>query len=460
MNMSSQIERSVFRILLYGNNASELLVEITDRGLRLPSLEIPLHVRVAKEITSAILISWNLKTCCLFPRVHSLSPDTCIRYQVLEICEPQQRPPVNMRWIAIATMSDGVFDDNRDSTIVRESLEVIERYRTNSLPGPFAKPGWMRTVQQWAEQALTELHLSGVFHQFNASPTFSLIRFETNGPSLWFKAVGEPNIHEYSITTALANLVPGFVPNVLAARPDWNAWLSVEAEGVHLTGTSTPEDWRKTATALANLQIASIGHGLHLINAGCRDLRYCSLRTNVEPFFNRMADLMKRQTKPEPAPLTQSELVALAGQITLALEQLNASEIPNVLGHLDMNPGNVLVSEVRCIFLDWAEGCVGHPFLTFQYLLENWRRFHGTDVNAENALLSAYTEPWRSLVSPQNIARDLQAAPLLAVFAYAVANPDWEILAHPESFARLRSLTRRMRREVEAFSKRSFTCVN
>lgn len=36
------------------------------------------------------------------------------------------------------------------------------------------------------------------------------------------KAVGEPNLHEFSITLALSKLFPQSVAKMIAARPDWN----------------------------------------------------------------------------------------------------------------------------------------------------------------------------------------------------------------------------------------------
>jgi len=59
------------------------------------------------------------------------------------------------------------------------------------------------------------VRLTGKFRQLNASPTFSLIRLETNGVALWFKATGKPNEHELAIALSLARLFPRYVPRVL-----------------------------------------------------------------------------------------------------------------------------------------------------------------------------------------------------------------------------------------------------
>jgi Ser/Thr protein kinase RdoA (MazF antagonist) len=234
------------------------------------------------------------------------------------------------------------------------------------------------------------------------------------------------------------------------------------ADGRHLSNTSSIVEWQNVATALANLQIGSFGNGLDLIDAGCRDVRACSLLERVDPFFDSMAELMASQTKPTPPPLAPSDIAALAEEVRKALQELGENGIPNLLGHLDCNPDNVLISPEHCVFLDWAEGCVGHPFFTFQYLLEHWRRFHGTGACVESAILSAYRTPWQSFVSSQQIDAAFQLTPLLAAFAYAATTHELRrqtAVRCPQAAASLRGLTRRMKREADMLQQRRLTCV-
>ena len=132
-------------------------------------------------------------------------------------------------------------------------------------------------------------------------------------------------------------------------------------------------------------------------------------------------------------------------------------DIRNTLGHLDFNPGNIIASRDHCVLLDWAEACVGPPFLTFQYLLERIRRFQPSHQSWQARLLSNYSEKWRLTVGPRDMAEALAAAPLLAVFAYAAAaearlGPDR--LNDPEIGRHFRSLARRMKVEADRWSAR------
>jgi hypothetical protein len=144
-----------------------------------------------------------------------------------------------------------------------------------------------------------------------------------------------------------------------------------------------------------------------------------------------------------------------------ALTVLEETGIPTTLGHLDMNPGNIICSPTGCVFLDWAEAFVGHPFLTFEYLREHFRRTFGQNDSQETQFVARYTFPWRAFVSESEIRRAIEVAPLVAVFVYATGNDLWtdpQKLEAPRSAGYLRSLTRRMEREAHGLVERRVPC--
>ena len=175
-----------------------------------------------------------------------------------------------------------------------------------------------------------------------------------------------------------------------------------------------------------------------------------------------MAGVMEQQKKDLPARLSPGELRTLGAQLQDVLLHFESLGVPNLLGHLDLNPGNILVSLDQCVFLDWAEAYVGPPFLTFQYILEHLRRLCPARGGWEQILHSEYFDGWQSLV-PENELREAAAAtPLLAVFAYAVSWNAWANAtrrAQPDVAAVLRSMTRSMKREADALALRRSTCL-
>jgi Phosphotransferase enzyme family len=458
----TQLDYDSFRILLYRNDAAELLAEAQPDGLRLPLLSVPAHARVAEEITAAIKSAWNLETYCLFPlSIACSSPAQDLRYQVVEIWGDDRGAPAGMQWVPLAALSADAFEDSTAYEAVARSLADLDRYRHSELSGAFGRLGSLRELTTWVESqaASAGLGLTGKFRQLSASPTFSLIRFETNGRALWFKAVGEPNRHEYPITLKLATSFPEFVPHILGSHPKWNGWLALEAEGAPLEAGSPQDAWEAAAENLARLQVSSLGRGFEFIEAGCKDLRPSTLMTFVDPFFDAMADLMARQTKLSPAPLDPVNLLALGRTVAAALTDLEDAGVSSTLGHLDLNPGNMLVDKERCVFLDWAEAYVGSPFFSFQYLLQHRRRLHRAD--AERSMVACYAKIWSRFASMEQIATSLKLAPLLAAFAYGAAGINWQNTGcvSTGSAAYLRSLVRCMKREADVFSKARPVCA-
>jgi len=467
MESAQQSDRQTYRAIVLGQGGDDLLLASATDGFLLPSVEIPRWQRIAENLTAAMKNDWGHEVVCLF------SPDAIVpagspngrNYQVMESCGPVAKSGPRAEWVRVASLSEEVFVDPADYMAVRRSLTECTGYSDGAAPGPFARLGWFGELQRWIEEVIGPLgfHLTRRFSQLNASPSFSLVRFETSGFAVWFKAIGNPNLREFPITLALARLLPQYLPPILATRPEWNGWLALEVEGINLGETQDTQHWKAAASALANLQIESTDRIGALINSGARDLRASALLKLVRPFLHVMGQLMEKQTKVPPSVLSRNGLIFLGEQIEEGLSLSADLQVPDSLGHLDLNPGNVIVSEGHSVFLDWAEAYVGNPLFSFQYLVEHFRRMAGVDGTAESGLISAYVEEWPSLVSPESLQEALALAPMLAVFAYAAATEAWSDQARlqdPKFAGYLRSLTRRMHREANLLEGRSALCPN
>jgi hypothetical protein len=280
---------------------------------------------------------------------------------------------------------------------------------------------------------------------------------------VWFKAVGEPNLREFAISLTLSALFPGFVPGILATLPAWHGWLMTEFVGSTLDEVADACAWERAAQTLGELQIASLGMTDRLLDAGCRDLRITSLLPLVDPFLETMSQLMEQQRTTPPPVLDGGELRTLGSEIKEALSQLAELGIPDTLGHLDFNPGNILCSADRCVFVDWAEAYVGPPFLTLDYLRTHLGRTRREDAGSSADVVTAYETHWRTVLYPDVVAEAMKVVPVLAVFAYATATGEWR---KPASFGEskaagyLRSLTRRMHSEMRRLQDRRRPCIH
>jgi phosphotransferase family enzyme len=469
--MNTANERDRYRLVVPRKAGSEILVMEEAGGFSLPDVEIPKWERIAPHITRALKNRWNLEGYCLStPGYNPLRAESAFSsYQIVEPCRPDDDCPAGTRWVLFAALTTNHFSNSEDYRVIQSAIDELKEYARGIVPGPFAKPGFLFEVMDWAQKEIAPLGLTvtGPFCQLNASPTFSLIRFETDGPALWFKAVGEPNLREFSITRNLSQMFPTFLPRIIATQRDWNAWLTTETPGMHPDEGTGIGVWKAVVQTLADLQIASFGRTFRCIDAGCTDVRICTLVELVDPFLEVMTELMGLQTTNSPAPLSRNELLALGVQLKDALADSKNCEIPNALNHLDFNPGNIIVSEDRCTFLDWAEAAVGPPFLTFRYLVEHLRRLRPHSATWEEELLATYTRNWRPFAAPAEITDAVARAPLLALFACAVAGRVWRDpvqRCQPNTAKSLRSLTRRMKCEVNQWAthrgRRSVPCLN
>jgi phosphotransferase family enzyme len=355
--------------------------------------------------------------------------------------------------------------ESEEHMVVERSLDEWDAHRRETNQPPFSKPGWLEELFAWTRTQIDPLGLraTGTIRQLNASPTFSLIHMETTGPAIWFKATGEPNRHELPIAVALARLFPGYVPRILGVHSSWNGWLSEDAPGTLLDDCEGSFAWERVARQLAELQLDSAGKSTELLGNSCKDLRLPGLVKMVDPFLARMADLMAVQVKASPKPLTTSGLNLLGERLKEACALLHELDLPDTLGHVDFNPGNIVVSPNACCFLDWAEGCVSHPFLTFEYLREHARRRLGEDGAAIERIAAAYLGPWQSQYSPETVRQAMLLSPLVAVFGAAVNDSAWrsvDPLQELRVAGYFRSLTRRMSREAAEVTEERERCLS
>ncbi len=414
---------------------------------RLPAISIPQFTRPAEQITATIGQHWQLQTVLLSSRTADVRGDG---YAVLEALEENWVPGPDMKWCDVKEV-DRELAPAEASQVRSSHARAIQPYSALDSE-PFARLGWAQRIRAWAafEAGKRGISLAGM-SQWNGSETFALIRFQGRPRSVWFKAVGSPNRHEFPITLTLAQLFPGYVPPVLSSDSAVNGWLMEEIGQKTLAATEDLEMWTLCVERLAALQASSVPLISQLLDIGCRDLRVPALAKMVVPFMEATGDLMRQQKKISPAPLTPAELFALREYLTQALDALGQTGLPDTLGHTDFNPGNVLLEGKTCAFTDWAEAHVACPFLTVQYLLAHMDRMR-MPRTMQRALLERHIMSWQSLSSRADLRRASRFASLVAVFAYGVSLESWRNTPQPpdeSGAAYLRSLARRMKKEAD-----------
>src|ERR1700691_198964 len=114
------------------------------------------------------------------------------------------------KWLLISSLDESQFEVPNDLIAVRRALDQCNCHKDGSELDSFGGLGWFTELTEWVQQQVQSLGISlnGRFTQLNGTPTFTLVRFETSGPAVWFKAVGQPNFREYPITLALCRYFP------------------------------------------------------------------------------------------------------------------------------------------------------------------------------------------------------------------------------------------------------------
>lgn len=438
---------SLCRLIVLDRSRSQLLLTMHQDGWDLPGVTVWPHERPTRDANAMVRFRYGITAYCLFEIRSNGS-----LYEVMETMFALRHLPEGAIWVSLSSLALEAFRDNGSFEAITSALHEIDAYASQVKPGPFARFGWMQELLRWAQEQVAPrgFQLTAEFCQVHASPEFALVRLDAQPSSFWFKAAGEGNRSEVTITAKLAELFPGQVPAVVAVHAPWSGWLMEEAEGQLLESCDYPKAWGQAAERFALLQISSLGFHTELLAVEAQDLRLARLMKSLHPFLDAAADWMLVQQSTAVPALNKGELRNIEVHIEEAASALSALGIPDSLGSLDLNPGNVVISSEGCVFLDWAAAYVGHPFLALEYLRAHFVKARDNNNRRDAFLTEAYLSPWHSLFPTEVISRAIQLTPLLAVFAYAIGTEVWsdpKARENQQAAGFLRSLVRRMQRE-------------
>jgi hypothetical protein len=435
--LESAVERDEYRLVLVRSDSRKIWAEPNGDGLRLPRIVINRWARQAEKLQQGVEANWHIRTIVLD---FLTGRNGGVPGAVVEMISS---PPYD----GLVTAS---IDEIPEEELTFEEREGVKATLTDggSARGPFARVGWIQDAKEWVcSEAGRDIASTEEVHQFNGSATFALVRFATKaGPAYWLKATGEPNAHEFHVTRQLAELCPDFLPHRIAAREDWNAWLSLDAG--QPMGLWTLPALEQAVFSMATLQKMTIGRTSALFSAGVFDQRIWVLRSHLVELFEYLDEAMVRQTSTKVPRIESHRLRQLARIIEDACFHMEALNIPDTVVHNDVNSGNILFDGVHCVFTDWCEVGISNPYFTFQYLCllqpggENWT----------HRLRKLYGQCWLEILDPSQIRQAFALMPLLAIFSYLYGRGTWlnsreRNAPHFEGYAR--SLTRRMEREAQ-----------
>lgn len=433
-------EQNEYRVVLVLPWSLRILAERNGHHLRLPRVRIPKWTRPAEQLTQALQSKWNIKSVAIdfLPRAGA-APPCC----VIEVRTPDRNSGID-GFVPVTV------DDLDDDELTATDRITVQRVLAGDTPdqGPFSRLGWIDDAKKWIQEGLQSrfVEFTENVRVLNASGRFALVRLGTlHPPAYWLKATGAPNAHEFVITTTLARLFPSYLPPLVAARADWNAWV-MEDMGRPLQEAFSLSSFEQALDCLAGLQKASMAHLETLVASGCFDQRVPRLRAHLPELMQYLEKIMAMQTSTKALPIEPKRLAELRLLLEDAYTRMEAIGIPDTLIHNDMNAGNILVDGTRAVFTDWAEAYIGNPFLTFQHL-----RFQAEQEDTSHTwaplLTGMYKKHWCALLNESQIERAFALIPPLAIASY-LCGRDLTFSASYRNDTRAHSYARSLARQM------------
>jgi len=252
---------------------------------------------------------------------------------------------------------------------------------------PWSRLGWYREAEEWIREQLSQLAVEvNSITQQRSWVRSCVMRVETDDTNYYFKAVPSMFSYEPVISRVLALRHPRNAPEVIAVDID-NAWLLMrEFEGTPLNRIIDLAIWENALKTFAEIQIDLVPRTQNLIGLGFPDRHVDQMVSQLDHLLNDL-----------PQYLTESEVDELEGfrsQIRDLCWELLEYDIPLSLGHGDFWAGNVMVNMSRCVFFDWSESSVTHPFFDLAFFMSGLNKYLSDNKTIYHRLRDAYLEPW------------------------------------------------------------------
>lgn len=443
MTAQIPIETHEYRVVLV--HSASRAVCVLERGDKhcLLRVAIAQRARRARELQKTLREAWSLSVVILdfLPTVDRMS--TCAVAELLHREVPRGFNTVHANQLSKEELSE-------------QERSLLQTILDDEVSTPFAKVGWIDDAIVWLETATgARVFAKAEVEQYNAGGGFALIRFRMeSGRSYWLKATGAPNTHERAVTTLLSRLGVGYVPEVIAERPAWNAWLMGDdgdpiAALTRETSSVVPI-LEGAVKSLAELQMRTMRSELDLLEAGAFDHRTDVLRSKAETLFAYIDEAMDAQTSTKVPRVPAKRLRDLQSLFVDVCSYIEDLELPDAVLHGDLNLGNILIAQERCMFLDWCEAYVGNPLVTFDHLLllipiED----RSLKATCNQRLRDTYRTAMSRLCHPSAIEAGFACMPLIAAASTIFARGDWlqtSLRTDPRRQAYVRAIARHMDR--------------
>lgn len=263
---------------------------------------------------------------------------------------------------------------------------------------PWGDPAWRDEARSWIRGRLREAGRRPTGELTPRLRAWSVTgQVPTDAGPVWFKANPPGSAFEPALTVALSRWAPGLVLTPLAA--DAGRGWSLQPDGGPMLGEMIGDDacaGEETLRRYATLQRTVAGHRAELAALGLPDLRPAKL----PGLFAALRDSPQvREQVGHPdgiSPAQYAALGELGPQLNDWCERLAASRVPPSLEHSDLHGWSMFWNDGQCVFFDWGDASLAHPFTSLLVFLRVVAADRGLGPGAPELLRlrDAYLDEW------------------------------------------------------------------
>jgi hypothetical protein len=357
---------------------------------------------------------------------------------LLECIDPGWNPPAHMHWIGQEQIDQIPLLHSEQREAIAHCLHEEVAGVVPALRPRWERRGWFSSTVTWLQASLTSLgyRQTGAIEQVQLWCFACVLRIPTTSGMLYFKASpvlgsngtnGRPCFwtNEVDLTQMVAKQYPAHLP-VPVLVDTQQGWMVVKDAGVLLDEQPEQERWENALQAFSHLQLASTARVDQFLTSGCPDRRLEKLREHLDLLIadREVFSLLTRDER-EQVRKALPRCHALCGQ----LERLPISAS---LVHGDLYPGNIAFGHGTPTFLDWADGCISHPFFDIMRFCLSSRLRGMPQKRAQ--LQAAYVAPWKAIASGEQLQKAMALVEVLGRLHQAISfqqalrlvEPPWE----------------------------------
>ena len=227
----------------------------------------------------------------------------------------------------------------------------------------------------------------------------------TDKGTLYFKALLPTVQNEVALILELAKKWPRHVPQIIAHNLERRWMLMRDFGGETFAPFSSPR-YETALQTYARIQQSSASDTKTWLQLGCPDRRL----EKLQPLLAEVIATAQAGEARAAAGLTDIELKELSEllpSLTEKYQRLERFAIPETIVQQDFQWSNIAIKDSSCVFFDWQDMVISHPFFSMTRFLdympvpEGVKPFspaldHPNDVRRRE-LRDAYLGPWQAV---------------------------------------------------------------